>query len=75
MFAEVQRAKSFINAAAVRIVDRGMAMAGGSGFVEGTPLARAYRDARAGAFMHPLGANVAMEYLGQIAVGMQPERI
>jgi len=75
VFAEVQRAKAFINAAAVRIADRAMAMAGGAGYMNGAPLARAYRDARAGAFMHPLGANVAMDYLGSQALGLQPERL
>jgi alkylation response protein AidB-like acyl-CoA dehydrogenase len=75
VFAEAQRAKAFINAAAVRIADRAMAMAGGAGYMNGTPLARAYRDARAGAFMHPLGANVVLEYLGSQALGIQPERL
>lgn len=74
VFAEVQRAKAFINQAAVRIADRAMAMAGGAGFMNGTPLARAYRDARAGAFMHPLGANIVMEYLGAHTLGLRPER-
>ncbi len=73
-FAEVQRAKMFINAAAVRIADRALAMAGGAGYANRSPLARYYRDARAGAFMHPLGANVAMEYLGAHAVGLKPMR-
>lgn len=36
------------------------------------PLSRAYRDARAGAFMHPLGANRAYEFIGQLALGIEP---
>ena len=36
------------------------------------PLARAYRDVRAGAFMHPLGANRAYELAGRVALGLDP---
>ena len=72
-FAEVQMAKTFINAAAVRIADRAMAIAGGAGYSNANPLSRLYRDARAGAFMHPLGANVAYEYLGAVALGLSPQ--
>ena len=71
-FAEGQRAKAFVNAAAVRIADRALAMAGGSGFMNKAPLSRYYRDARAGAFMHPLGANLAIEYLGAHTLGLRP---
>jgi alkylation response protein AidB-like acyl-CoA dehydrogenase len=74
VFAEVQRAKAFINSAAVRIADRAMAMVGGAGYANSSPLARHYRDARAGAFMHPLGSNVAIEYLGAHTLGLRPER-
>ncbi|MGE3076579.1 MAG: acyl-CoA dehydrogenase family protein [Dehalococcoidia bacterium] len=72
VFAEGQRAKAFVNAAAVRIADRSLAMAGGAGFMNKAPLSRYYRDARAGAFMHPLGANVAIEYLGAHTLGLRP---
>jgi hypothetical protein len=40
--------------------------------MNGHPLSRLYRDARAGAFMHPLGANVAYEYIGAVALGENP---
>lgn len=73
VFAEVQRAKAFINQAAVRIADRAIAMAGGSGYMAANALSRHYRDARAGAFMHPLGANVAIEFLGAHSLGLRPE--
>ena len=74
VFAEVQRAKAFVNASAVRIADRAMAMVGGSGYMSGSPIGRYYRDARAGAFMHPLGANAAVEYLGAHTLGLRPRR-
>jgi alkylation response protein AidB-like acyl-CoA dehydrogenase len=69
LFAEAQAAKAFINEAAARIVDRALALSGGAGYVNGSPLARAYRDVKAGSFMHPLGANRAYDYLAHVALG------
>jgi L-evernosamine nitrososynthase len=69
LFAESQAAKAFINEAAARIVDRALALSGGAGYVNGSALARAYRDVKAGSFMHPLGANRAYDYLGRVALG------
>ncbi len=56
----------------MRIVDRALALSGGAGYLNGSPLARAYRDVRATAFMHPLGANRAYGFLGQLALGREP---
>ena len=72
LFAEAQAAKAFVGEAAARIVDRALALSGGAGYVNGSPLARAYRDVKAGSFMHPLGANRAYDYLGHVALGEQP---
>lgn len=72
LFAEAQTAKTFINEAAVRVVDRALALSGGAGYLNGHPLARAYRDVRAGAFMHPLGANRAYDLVGRVALGLEP---
>ena len=69
LFAEAQAAKAFVNDAAARIVDRALALSGGAGYLNGSPLARAYRDVKAGSFMHPLGANRAYEYLAAVALG------
>ncbi len=74
LFAEAQAAKTFVNQAAVRIVDRAMTIVGGGAFMNTHPLSRLYRDARAGAFMQPLGANLAYEYIGGVALGMRPQR-
>jgi alkylation response protein AidB-like acyl-CoA dehydrogenase len=71
LFVEAQSAKTFIGEASVRIVDRALALSGGAGYVNGSALARAYRDVRATAFMHPLGANRAYSFLGQVATGRQ----
>ena len=72
LFAEAQSAKVFIGEAAVRIVDRALALSGGAGYLNGSPLARAYRDVRAMPFMHPLGANRAYAFLGQLTAGRGP---
>jgi alkylation response protein AidB-like acyl-CoA dehydrogenase len=69
LFAETQAAKTFVNETAAQIVDRALALSGGAGYLNGNPLARAYRDVRAGSFMHPLGANRAYEFLGDVALG------
>ena len=53
-------------------MDRALALSGGAGYLNGSPLARAYRDVRAGGFMHPLGANRAYEFLGDHALGRTP---
>jgi alkylation response protein AidB-like acyl-CoA dehydrogenase len=72
LFAEAQAAKAFVNEAAARIVERALALSGGAGYRGPSPLARAYRDVKAGTFMHPLGANRAYDYLAQVALGEQP---
>jgi alkylation response protein AidB-like acyl-CoA dehydrogenase len=69
LFAEAQAAKAFVNEAAARIVDRALALSGGAGYLNGSPLARAYRDVKAGSFMHPLGANRAYDHLANVALG------
>ena len=71
LFAETQVAKTFVNEASARIVDRALALSGGAGYLSAHPLSRAYRDVRAGAFMHPLGANPAYDLLGDVALGRE----
>jgi alkylation response protein AidB-like acyl-CoA dehydrogenase len=72
LFAEAQAAKSFVNDAAARVVERALALSGGAGYLNGNPLARAYRDVKAGTFMHPLGANRAYDFLADVALGREP---
>jgi alkylation response protein AidB-like acyl-CoA dehydrogenase len=72
IFAEVQAVKTFVNAAAARVVDRALTLSGGAGYRRSHVLARAYRDVRAGAFMQPLGAVRAYEFVGQAALGLDP---
>jgi alkylation response protein AidB-like acyl-CoA dehydrogenase len=73
LFTEAQSTKTFVNEAATRVVDRALAMSGGAGYMSGHPLNRAYRDVRAGAFMHPLGANRAYDLVGNTALGLALE--
>jgi alkylation response protein AidB-like acyl-CoA dehydrogenase len=68
--AEIQASKAFVNQAAVRVVDRALALSGGSGYRAADPLAKAWRDVRAGAFMHPMGANRVGTYLAANALGL-----
>jgi alkylation response protein AidB-like acyl-CoA dehydrogenase len=72
LFAEAQAAKTFVNEAAARVVERALALSGGAGYLNGSPIARAYRDVRAGAFMNPLGADRAYELVGRVALGLAP---
>jgi alkylation response protein AidB-like acyl-CoA dehydrogenase len=72
VFAEVQAAKAHLNEAASRVTDRALALSGGAGYMNGHPLSKAWRDARAGAFMHPLGANRAHDFLARTALGLEP---
>jgi L-evernosamine nitrososynthase len=73
LFTETQTAKAFVNEASSRISDRALALSGGSGYLNGSLLARATRDVRAGAFMHPLGANRAYQLIASVARGREPE--
>jgi alkylation response protein AidB-like acyl-CoA dehydrogenase len=72
LFTEAQTAKTFVNEAASRIADRALALSGGAGYLNGSLLARATRDVRAGAFMHPLGANRAYDLIASVARGGEP---
>jgi len=70
--AEIQAGKTFANAASVRTADRALSLAGGAAYRNGSAIARAYRDARAGAFMHPLGANRAHAFLAATTLDRPP---
>ena len=73
LFAEAQATKAVVGEAAVRIVDRALALAGGAAYRRGHPIGRALRDVRALAFMHPLGANRAYDFVARVALGQAPE--
>ena len=70
VYGEVQASKAFLTAAAVRVVDRALALSGGAGYLARHPLAQAWRDVRVGGFMHPVGANRADTLLARTALGL-----
>jgi hypothetical protein len=55
------------------IVDRPLALSGDAGYLNASPLARAYRDVMAGSFMHPLGANRADCHLAEVVAESNTE--
>jgi alkylation response protein AidB-like acyl-CoA dehydrogenase len=63
-----QAAKVFVSEGAIRVVDRAMTVSGGSAYMNGSVLARLYRDVRAGPFMHPLASNSAYGFIARTAL-------
>ena len=73
VYQEVQASKAFVTATAVRVVDRALALSGGAGYMARHPLAKAWRDVRAGGFMHPVGANRVAGLLARTELGVAPD--
>ncbi|HZI12984.1 MAG TPA: acyl-CoA dehydrogenase family protein [Myxococcus sp.] len=69
---EFQSAKWFVNRKAIEIVDQALQLSGGSGYMASSPLARLYRDVRAGPFMQLFSPNEAFDYIGKVALGLDP---
>jgi alkylation response protein AidB-like acyl-CoA dehydrogenase len=66
--ATVMIAKRAAVTSAAAIVERAAEVAGGSSYFRRSPLERAWRDVRAGAF-HPLTPEATLAYAGQLALG------
>jgi alkylation response protein AidB-like acyl-CoA dehydrogenase len=69
---EMQCANIAVKRSAVAVVDRAMNAVGGASYMSGHPLARYWRDVRAGSFMQPFTPVEAYSYIASVALGLPP---
>jgi L-evernosamine nitrososynthase len=70
---ELQCMKYVVNRKAIDVVDRAMTICGETSYRSEHLLSRLYRDVRAGPFMQPFSPYEALEYIGKIALAMEPK--
>jgi alkylation response protein AidB-like acyl-CoA dehydrogenase len=73
MLKENQIMKWVIQRKAIDIVDKAMTATGGSAYLASSPFSRLYRDVRAGPFMQPFAPYEALEYIGKVTLGIDPQ--
>ena len=64
--------KKFVMETAANIVDRAVTLYGGGAYVANSLMAKLYRDVRAGQFMQPWARNQAIELIGKVSLGLDP---
>jgi alkylation response protein AidB-like acyl-CoA dehydrogenase len=69
---ELQCMKYVVNRKVIDIVDKAMTVCGGASYMSNHLLSRLYRDARAGPFMQPFSPYEALEYIGKLTLGLEP---
>jgi alkylation response protein AidB-like acyl-CoA dehydrogenase len=70
---ENQIMKWTVQRKAIDIVDKAMTATGGSAYLSKSPFSRLYRDVRAGPFMQPFAPYEALEYIGKVTLGLDPQ--
>ena len=70
----VMAAKREVALAGIEVCDLAMDVAGGSGFLRGSPIERAYRDIRACKF-HPFTMESTLLHAGRLALGVPCDHI
>jgi alkylation response protein AidB-like acyl-CoA dehydrogenase len=73
MLKEQQVMKYVVQRRAIDIVDRAMTATGGSAYMSKSPFSRLYRDVRAGPFMQPFAPYEALEFIGKVTLGIDPQ--
>ncbi|OWY63335.1 hypothetical protein B7486_53675 [cyanobacterium TDX16] len=67
--AEVMAAKREVTLAGIEVCDLAMDVAGGAGFLKGSPIERSYRDVR-GAALHPFTPEQTLVHAGRLGLGL-----